>query len=339
MKPISLVKLVGIFIIACLTLAQFKIQASPGPDYIRAIVWNSTGDQIGIATENGTIHILDTSGQVVRSLQNSGGGVYALAWSPDGTKLASGEADKTVKVWNVTTGQVSLTFSGHTASILSVAWSSNSAKIASASYEETSQNVRVWDAATGQQLRAIPAGEAPALAWSPDGRQLAVSQFQRLEIWDTATGQSVKQIKTPEYGLFIAWSPDGTRIASADSYVPEQSVIRIWNVNMGQLDKTLKGYTNVILSVAWSPDGTKLASTGHDHTLRIWDATAGQSLIVVQASDSVFKAAWGPFGGRLAYGDVTTQNATSTANVAATPGTFTNAGFHFIVPPTTLSDL
>ncbi len=340
MKPINLIKLVGIAILACLTLAEFTIQASSTPDYIRAVAWDSTGDQIAIATETGTIQILDTSGQVVRSLQNGGAGVYTLAWSPDGTRLASGGADKVVRVWDVVAGKVAFTLTGHTGSILSVAWDPDGTRIVSASYEDTPQNVRIWNAVTGQQLSAISAGAAPAVAWSPDGERLAVSQFQRLEIWDAASGQSVKQIKTPEYGLFIAWSPDGTKIASADSYTNDKSTIRIWDVATGQLATTLTGHTNVALSVSWSPDGTKIASTGHDHTVRIWDVASGQSLTVIQARDSVFRAAWSPFGGRLAYGDVATQGTSSTANAAATPGAANaSTGLHIIVPPATLKDL
>ncbi len=70
-----------------------------------------------------------------------GGNVYALAWSHDGTRIASGADDKTVRVWNAATGQTMLIYRGHTNVVWRVAWSPDDTEIASASQDKT---VQLW---------------------------------------------------------------------------------------------------------------------------------------------------------------------------------------------------
>ena len=300
----------------------------PEENWIRAVVWTMDGTKIVIATEQGSIRILSTTGKIVRTLQNGpANSVVALAWNPDGTKLASGGSDPSIKIWDIASGNILRTLKGHTFYVNSISWSPDGTKLVTTDRNDSPTSVRVWNPDTGQLLYAFTAGEAPIAAWNPNSKQFAIGQLQRIEIWDAASGQSVKKIATPEYSFSIAWSPDGTKIASGDSYANTDSVIRIWDVNTGQLLQTLTGHTNVILSVAWSPNGTKIASSSHDHTVRIWDAVIGKSLSTIQTTDSVFQVAWSPYGGRLAYGEV------------ATPNTATAAGLKLVVPPSTFQDL
>src|SRR5205085_4430696 len=163
--------------------------------------------------------------------------VTAVAWSPDGKRIASGSLDTTVQVWDATTGNHSSIYRGHTADVAAVAWSPDSKLIASGSYDKT---VQVWNASTGEVLytyngynvkaaKLNPAkGVLPDLildvAWSPDGkRMVAVTQEYCgdecgvLLFWDAATGRNISFY--PDAPVFaLAWSPDSKYIVTGVGY-------------------------------------------------------------------------------------------------------------------------
>ena len=97
--------------------------------------------------------------------------INAVAWSPDGTRLASASSDNTVHVWDAHTGSLLHSYTGHSSSVLAVAWSPDGRRLASAS----SNTVHVWDAHRDPLLHSY-AGHSDsvnAVAWSPDGYRLA----------------------------------------------------------------------------------------------------------------------------------------------------------------------
>ena len=107
----------------------------------------------------------------------------SVAWSPDGTRIASGSIDWTVQVWDARTGNNLLTYHGHAASVYSVAWSPDGKRIASGSSDGTAQ---IWSVATGERYLTI-LGTATGIAWSPNALSIVSGGLNTLvEVWQVA---------------------------------------------------------------------------------------------------------------------------------------------------------
>ena len=152
--------------------------------------------------------------------------VTAVAFNPDGTRLASGSWDQTVKVWDVATGREILSLTEHTGATTSVCWSQDGNRLVSGSSDKT---VRVWDAHTGRQLHVLKGhtGSVTGVCFSPDGEMVASSSQDRtVKVWDARNGQLLHCLKghTKEVSG-VAFSPDGKRIASAS----EDKTVKVWD--------------------------------------------------------------------------------------------------------------
>jgi GTPase SAR1 family protein len=214
--------------------------------------------------------------------------VGRIAWSPDGRRLASPSADKTIRIWNAVTCAVVRTLEGHTEDVLSVAWSPDGRRLASASSDKT---VRLWDAETGKVLRKFEGHSRTvwSVAWSPDGRRLASASGDKMvRRWDAETGQVLRTLEGHSNGVTcVAWSPDGRRLASASF----DKTVRLWDAETGQALRTLEGHSGGpmdVFSVAWWPEAgvQRLASASLDKTVRIWDAETGQATNVLEGHTS-----------------------------------------------------
>jgi len=110
-------------------------------------------------------------------------GVLAVAWSPDGQRIASGSGDKTVQVWDAATGGNALIYRGHASWVNAAAWSPDGRRIASAGWDDT---VQVWDAVTGDIIFTYHGHTkgVEAVAWSPDGQRIAsASNDDSVRVW------------------------------------------------------------------------------------------------------------------------------------------------------------
>jgi len=206
--------------------------------------WSPDGKQIAfVLTPKGEdkkskpqLHLIASQGSEAKQVCTMPNGVSDLAWSPDGTRIASASYDGTVQVWEAKTGKLLVTYKGHNAPVWEVAWSPDGKRIVSGTGSAgingpvTSNNsVKVWDAATGQTLLTYAegsTGQTYALAWSPDGKRIASGGDDHyVHVWDAATGQTLLLYSGHSDIIFkVAWSPDGSLIASASA----DGTVQVW---------------------------------------------------------------------------------------------------------------
>ena len=249
-------------------------------------------------TTRGHVHEAPDPPSAILTLESHTGSVLGVAWSPDGTRLATASRDRTVRVWDPVSGDQSMVLEGHTGAVWRVAWSPDGTRLAATSDDHS---VRVWDPVTGDQLIVLEGHTGPVwgLVWSPDGTRLATASRDRtVRVWDPVTGDQLITLKGhtgPVVG--VAWSPDGARLATTGG----DHSVRVWDPVAGDQVMALKGHTDWVWGVAWSPDGAWLATTGGDHSVRVWDPVAGDQVMALKGhTGSVWGVAWSPDGSWLA---------------------------------------
>jgi WD40 repeat protein len=255
-------------------------------------------------------------GDLIYTYDTHANWVSAVAWSPDGTRIASSGGDATVRIWNPATGENLLTYhgqAGRLSEVLAVAWSPDSTRIASGGNRAT---IQVWDARTKQlfakyeghsKFAGVPyAGHVFWASWSPDGERIASTSInlgldKAVHIWNSETGNLMRKIDlhtgwvdTSSAGG-IAWSPDGTRIAASMT-----GEVRIYNGTTGTKLLTYKQQPGYISAIVWSPDGERIASMD-GNSVHVWNAATGDFYYAYRNhTDSLRDVAWSPNGRYLA---------------------------------------
>lgn len=165
--------------------------------WITSIVYHPKGDHVALGNRNGSVKIwqlgINSKPRLLHSLNAHKGAVAGLAFSPDGRTLASGSADKTIKVWDVAQGNILKAFAGHAEEIRSLAFSTDGHTLASSSNDET---VKLWSLDTGAILGNL-VGHGKTVwdvAFSPDGQQVvSAGSDTTLKMWPVPSPSVVSE--------------------------------------------------------------------------------------------------------------------------------------------------
>lgn len=220
------------------------------------------------------------NGQLLRTIGREALWVWSL--SGDGRILATSGGRASVKLWDVGSGRELHTLE-HTSRLRSTDTSDLSVRSVTLSPDgqivatlDSEGSLRLWNGATGQQgLTMSMEGKVTGVAFSPDGKFLAIVGYDEVKLWDVASRQQLHALKG---GPLIAFSPDGRVLATARS---GSGVIQMWNVATGQEAHTIPDQGQPVSSIVFSPDGEILAIGSRYETVKLWGVASGRELRTV----------------------------------------------------------
>ncbi len=277
-------------------LARWQLESKEPRSEIRAVDYSPNGQHIACATAAGHVRIYDASTlALVKLIPAHPGGANALAYSPDGSQLASAGNDRMLRIWNLE-GKELHALKGHKSIITSLAWSPDGQSLVSGSWD---MNVRFWnaDGSSSQEWKGHRKG-VMAVAFSPDGSKVASgSGDATIRIWDRS-GKELHVLKGHTSNVTgLAWHSRGTLLASGSW----DQTIRFWNPKTGRGGPVLEGHTYRVNGLEWHPDGSTLASVG-DQTLRLWTQDGTAVKTVKKDDDHLLCLSWKHDGNEIATG-------------------------------------
>ncbi|HKB04821.1 MAG TPA: protein kinase, partial [Gemmataceae bacterium] len=280
-------------------------------DTVRAVAFSPDGWRLATACADGTIKVWDASPWAgespageVRTLAGHGAAVFSLAYHPDGRRLFALSDNETIRTWDADAGRE---LKGQRASvtpqIYSLALSPAGDVLATGTTDGAVWLLDPADLKPAGVLRGHAVGPVKGLAFSPDGRKLAIAHWSARAVWtwDVRADDSGRALEGHSDAVVgVAYRPDGKRLASAS----HDQTVRVWDAETGRLLQTLLGHTSRVSAVAYSPDGRFLASASNDGSIRLWDPETGNPLpgTLTGHPSGVYALAFSPDSRRLASG-------------------------------------
>lgn len=223
-----------------------------------------------------------------------------VVFSPDQRQVAVDGPDKSVTLWEVSTGKQSVCLKGHQEPITAIAFAPDGRRVATGDFAGV---VKLWDAVSGRESVTLKrhGGLIRWVTFSPDGRLVATTDGSlAVRLWNSGTGSELQPIKLDGTALLRAWFfPSGKRILVA----AKDGHLHICAVHTRRRVAELTGHAGDTTSMSFSPDGSRMATGNSDRTVKLWDTKTGQELMTIRGHGSeVRSVAWSADGRWLVSG-------------------------------------
>lgn len=238
--------------------------------------------------------------------------ISSIVIDSTGKLLASSSIlDNTIKILDMEAKQEVATLNSDFLSIQSLAFQpENSMLVSASSYSggvgyEGFTRLQLWDIYNKHTIDdiSIDGYSLNSIAFSPDGKILVTggsktNNNNTIMLWDIKNKQEVATLGDCSYITTVAFSPDGTVLASA---CLSKNTVTLWNTKAKQKIATLIGHSRNVTSVAFSPDGTILASGSNDNTIRLWNVKTGKEITTITGhAGGISSLVFSPDGNTLA---------------------------------------
>jgi WD40 repeat protein/MoxR-like ATPase len=234
-----------------------RLEVEPAP--WTSLAWSPDGSCLAAGSANGAtvlVHVMEDLGDKILPRGHSDA-VTAVAWSSDGEWLASGSRSGFFQVWDGHTLEPLSIFLGHPAGVRSLAWSPIDHRLAIMANNNSVRIVtprETWRAATILRIESTGrTKDATSVAWSPDGRWLALAANDGVRVWEPNNDRQIAYAKLEDVNA-IAWSSDGCYLASGSN----DNLVRVWKLN----DESLTQTESVELETWDSPESEGPESEG-----------------------------------------------------------------------------
>jgi WD40 repeat protein/class 3 adenylate cyclase len=309
---------------------QEALQFTGHTGAVNQVAWSPDGNLIATAGDDGAIWLWDgVSGEQISVIQVAPAGgiinasdriVYSLAWSPDGSRIASGSGDGYIRLWEVGSTELILTLKAHEQMVAFLAWSPQEERLVSAGADG---RAREWNVARDNSVLSLPYGWTYA-EWAPDGEHFAVGTSRGLvdippdaaltnpglvSVWDFQAGQPLFETyadKDENWGwAWLEYSPDGRYFASRTMLEwpdrTDANKFYVFDSQSGEIVRKLEtGKDTLLLMGGWSPDGELVGSGDYEGTVYFWEVSSGEIVRTLTCLAWGHLVQWSPDGGKIA---------------------------------------